>query len=390
MNSNPSSPGVGQSSNAETLRLEQAAVIAGRLSHDFGNYLTGIMGFTELSLQQAPAGSTLQRYLQEVLQSAKAGAEWVQRLHRFCRRTNLPAWPTCLDLAVADEKARHVLEHKTGLVWEIDLPSDLPLVAVDAESVSIILRELIDNTCEASGGRGTLRFQARVVNLSNADSTELLGNPEPGAYVELTVIDQNGIIDPGVFDKLLKDVFFSTKPKHRGLGLWMVYGLLKRHNGGIRLFQTRPAGGLGVSMFLPVACVPKFAMPPGQQLSALIVLADRRAGANTRKLLEAAGCQVAIASSQVEALELLVEPDKFMLAFIETQLSNENGLNLARRMLAHNPIQRFVFLQSNGSFSGTTEDDLVKRFPLVRGPLQVPLLFQAFEDALRIDIKKGK
>ena len=68
-------------------RLEQAALITSRLSHDFGNYLTGIMGFTELSLSQAPPDSTLHRYLEEVLESARQGADWIRRLHGFCRRS---------------------------------------------------------------------------------------------------------------------------------------------------------------------------------------------------------------------------------------------------------------------------------------------------------------
>src|SRR5262245_24738833 len=77
-------------------RLEMAAAITSRLAHDFGNYLTGILGFTELGLSQATADTPQHRYLQEVLQSAQQGAAWIHRLQLFCRRNAGPSWPTRL------------------------------------------------------------------------------------------------------------------------------------------------------------------------------------------------------------------------------------------------------------------------------------------------------
>src|SRR2546425_600277 len=82
---------IGVGARAQERGLEQAAVVTSRLSHDFGNFLTGIMGFTELSLSQAPLDSTLHKYLDEVLQSAKQGADWIRRLQGFCRRSSAPA-----------------------------------------------------------------------------------------------------------------------------------------------------------------------------------------------------------------------------------------------------------------------------------------------------------
>src|SRR5262249_21672272 len=80
--------------------LAEAARDARRLTHDFSNSLTGIMGFTELSLAHAPAESMLHRYLTEVLQAARDGAAWVRRLHLFCRRAPSRCWPTVLSGAL--------------------------------------------------------------------------------------------------------------------------------------------------------------------------------------------------------------------------------------------------------------------------------------------------
>src|SRR5260370_31696880 len=100
------SPNSMDATDAILVRLEHSAVITGRLSHEFGNYLTGIMGFTELSLAQVPADGLLHRYLQEVLQAAKEGAEWIRRLHLFCQRNPTKPWPTPLWCILAAEEAR--------------------------------------------------------------------------------------------------------------------------------------------------------------------------------------------------------------------------------------------------------------------------------------------
>src|SRR5262249_52435278 len=67
-------------------RLEDAARLTGKLAHDFGNVLTGILGFTELSLSQIPADALPHRYVKEVWQAAHQGAQWIQKLQQFSRR----------------------------------------------------------------------------------------------------------------------------------------------------------------------------------------------------------------------------------------------------------------------------------------------------------------
>ncbi|HWY87299.1 MAG TPA: hypothetical protein VNX28_11270 [Gemmataceae bacterium] len=65
--------------------VEQAVKVAGRLAHDFGNYLTGILGFTELTVKQVPEGTLPHIYLNEVWRSAKEGAGWVHKLQTLSR-----------------------------------------------------------------------------------------------------------------------------------------------------------------------------------------------------------------------------------------------------------------------------------------------------------------
>src|SRR5437867_4059719 len=86
--------------------LEAAASITGRLAHDFGNTLTGILGFAELSLHELPQDVLPRRYLQEVCESAKAGAQWIRQLQLFSRRSHRPCQPTALGPVIAAEAER--------------------------------------------------------------------------------------------------------------------------------------------------------------------------------------------------------------------------------------------------------------------------------------------
>src|SRR5262249_31552395 len=83
--------------------LESAAKITSRLAHDFGNVLTGILGFAELTLNHLSTDSLPHRYVKEVWESAQQGARWVQRLHLFSRRRFGEFPPASLPTIVGEE-----------------------------------------------------------------------------------------------------------------------------------------------------------------------------------------------------------------------------------------------------------------------------------------------
>ncbi len=370
------SSGACQQAAAQTLQAEQAAYVASKLSHDFGNYLTGILGFTELSLQQAPPGGSLQRFLGEVLQSAKAGAGWIQRLHYFCRRTSSPGWAGCVELCLAKAKADLEIQAGDRPTLEIDMPPDLPMVAMDLESLGVMVRELIANTADACARAGKMKFKARRVTLSESDAAKYLGSPEPGEYVELNVSDDGPALTADVREKLLNVIFYSSKPGHRGLGLWITYGLLKTNGGGIRIAEPGPCGAFAATMVIPVVKVPK----AKHSSSVLLVLSDPYASANMSKLLTAGGWRPTIAPSPSAALQMVRGPaEAFAVVVIETALGNENAVTLAARMLDRSPAIGFVFIETQSSFRRSIDGELARRFPLLQGPLKISTFFPALD-----------
>jgi hypothetical protein len=356
-------------------RLEQSAAVTSRLCHDFGNYLTGIMGFTELGLTQAAPDSIQQRFLNEVLTSAQQGADWIRRLHHFCRRGGAPVWPSLLSSVVADLRSRA----DAGLRWVIDLPADLPLLAIDAGSLQTALGELVANSCEAKPEHAAISISARAIPLSETDCRGILGSTQAGPHVEILVADDGPGFAPEARPCLFRDIFFSTKPRHRGLGLLVVYGTLHRFHGGLKLDAPAKKSGACVRLFVPVADVvgPALTASTGPP-QVLLVYSNAPPFESMRRILEARRCSVDMATLDAYP----PQGRSFGLIVIETVLPQITGFDFARRVLEHDPKANFLFVHTQGSFYGFAEEDLLKRFDLLRWPLEPQALIQAVQAAL--------
>ena len=230
--------------------LEKTALFTGRLAHDFGNVLTGILGFCELSLSQLPAGSLPRRYVDEVWQSAQKGARWVQKLQWFSRRRPQQFVPASLPAVIAQEQARVRATWPGTVTLNVTLPADLPGVGLDAESLSEIFIQLLDNAREAIAGQGGVSVAACSTELKEDDCRQLFGNAQPGPYVEITIADTGHGFSPEARRRLFAEPFYSSKPRHRGLGLAVVYGILQTYRGGLRFGPDTEQGAV-VRVFVP-------------------------------------------------------------------------------------------------------------------------------------------
>jgi CheY-like chemotaxis protein len=180
--------------------------------------------------------------------------------------------------------------------------------------------------------------------------------------------------------RLFRDIFFSTKPRHRGLGLLVVYGTLYRFGGGLKRDATA-APGARWRLYVPIADVAGSALTAHDgQPRVLLVHANEPIFEGMRKILEARGCAV----ESTAAFDAFTLPGRtFTLIVIETTLPQMNGFHLARRILEHDPKANILFAHTQGSFLGSTEEDLLKRFDLMRWPLEPPTLLEAVQVALK-------
>ncbi|HYH64996.1 MAG TPA: ATP-binding protein [Urbifossiella sp.] len=243
---------------ADTARIEQrladAAVVAGRMAHDFDNILTGIIGYSDLTAPLLPHGSQAQGFVAEIAKVGQRGIAFTKQLHSLSLAGQARPTPGSVVATLGREETRLRPLMHPNLRFEKDLPPGLPAVAVEAGQLQTALGHLLENAVEACPQGGTVRVAARVVELTAADARGYLGKAEAGPHVLLTVTDTGPGIKPEVRRRLIAEPFFTTKVRHRGLGLAVTFRILSAHRGGVQLDPAPPPGpGTTARVVLPLA-----------------------------------------------------------------------------------------------------------------------------------------
>ncbi|MBN9119075.1 MAG: HAMP domain-containing histidine kinase [Planctomycetes bacterium] len=244
-------------------RLTDAALIAGRMAHDFDNLLQGIIGFSDLTLPMLQPGSQAANFVTEIGKVGQRGIVFTQQLHHLSRSGQIKPNPGAVPLAVAKEEARLKPTTPLGVRFEKDYSLGLPAVAIEAGPLQIVLGHLMENAVEACPQGGVVRVFSRPVELTEADARGYLGRVGVGTHLQITVSDTGPGIKPEVRRRLFVEPFFTTKVRHRGLGLAIAYRVLCSHRGGI-LIESVPSPGTGtqVRVVLPLATVRPPAVTP--------------------------------------------------------------------------------------------------------------------------------
>jgi signal transduction histidine kinase/ActR/RegA family two-component response regulator len=329
-----------QVQSARLRRLEDAALVTRRLSHDFGNVLTGILGFTELTLAQITPADAVYPLVKELLDAVRHGAEVTDHLRLFSRRNAKLGQPSDVVEALKIEESR--LRQKSGAAWSlrIDVDSDLAPVVLNAEAMHSVLGNVLDNARESVKNGGAVVVEASEIQLTEADCLDTLGCPLPGAHVKVVVTDEGCGLSEEARQRLFSEPFFTDKPRHRGLGLAVVYGILQAHKGAL-LVEPRAEGGTQVSLFLPVA---KSKETPASRRAAatgavlgervLVVDDDPMILRLCTATLEKAGYRVQTASTASEALDSYqaAGTEPFRLVVSDVVMPRMTGVDLARRL----------------------------------------------------------
>jgi signal transduction histidine kinase len=235
-------------------RLQDASVIAGRMAHDFDNILTGIIGFSDLSAPLLGSVPQAAKFVSEIGKVGQRGIQFTQQLHQLSRSGQVKPQPCTLAAALAKEESRIRNNNPSGVQVISNLPGSLVPVGLDLAPLGTILGHLLDNALEASPPAGRILVNAKVAELSLSEARSYLGPVNPGTHVEVTIQDFGPGIRSDVRTKLFTEPFFTTKVRHRGLGLAIVYRTLHCHGGGIRIDSANALEtGTTVRVVLPPA-----------------------------------------------------------------------------------------------------------------------------------------
>jgi two-component system, cell cycle sensor histidine kinase and response regulator CckA len=321
-------------------KMEAIGTLAGGIAHDFNNILNAILGFTELAQREIPADSPAGARLAKAIAAGHRAAELVRQILAFSSRSELERQPLRLQTEI--EEAARMLE--ATLPAEIILRTDIdracrPVLA-NSSQIHQVLMNLGTNACH------TMREQGGVLTISldeikiEADS---VWTPDlhPGRYARIAVADTGPGMDEETRVRIF-DPYFTTKAmgEGSGMGLAIVHGIVKSHQGSIRVLSA-PGKGSRFEVLLPVLQVEPAARAGGkndhwQQSAGRVLLVDDEEMIVEigREMLEQIGCLVVTAINGREALEIFRrQPEDFDLVITDQSMPGLTGAELTRRLL---------------------------------------------------------
>ncbi len=231
-------------------KMEAIGTLAGGVAHDFNNLLQGISGFVQLLLMKKGPDDPDRKYLLNIEKTAERATELVRRLLTFCRKMDVKPRRIRLN-AVIKEWLRLLSRTIPKMVAiETRFAPDLKEIHADPAQMEQVLMNLAINACDAMPHGGRLRIEAENVVIGENGNARYV-DLEPGEYVMLTVSDSGHGMDPDTAPHIFEP-FFTTKEigKGAGLGLSIVYGIIKSHGGRISCYSI-PGEGATFSIYLP-------------------------------------------------------------------------------------------------------------------------------------------
>jgi len=235
-------------------KMEAVGTLAGGIAHDFNNVLNGIIGYATLAMDSLKGdGSKAQKHLTTIDSLGRRAAGLTQQLLGFARRGKYRSEPLSLNL-LADEVTAllsETLDRRINIVRH--LAPELPLVKADGNQLHQVLLNLSLNARDAMPEGGTLTFKTDVILVDRKAADKYKYEVNPGWYVQLSISDTGHGMNKETVERIFEPFFTTKEPgKGTGLGLAMVYGIIKNHGGFISVYSV-PGTGTTFKIYLPRA-----------------------------------------------------------------------------------------------------------------------------------------
>ncbi|HTT66690.1 MAG TPA: ATP-binding protein [Gemmatimonadales bacterium] len=369
-------------------KMEAVGQLAGGMAHDFNNLLSTILTTAELMGGELPADSALRDDLETIRTAAGHGATLTAKLLAFSRRKTLEYQTLAVDELLADfgRVVRRLIPESIELT--LALGAAQARIHADPGAVEQIVMNLVTNARDAMPGGGTLTI-ATARTTMDEDFTQSHAGTRPGDYVVLSVRDTGAGMDTDTLRKVFEP-FFTTKPVGvgTGLGMSMVYGLVKQHQGYVDV-ASRAGSGTTVTVYLPVvegAVAPAAAEEParaGASAGETILLVEdepalRRAAT---RVLAKSGYRVLTAGDGRDAIDLLEHEPRVDLVITDVVMPRLGGNELIRELRERGRHVRVLFT-SGYPGRGDEREEMEPGFPFLTKPWTIPELLGAVRAAL--------
>jgi len=290
-------------------KMEAIGTLAGGIAHDFNNVLAAILGSAELIKMDMPPDHPSREFLDQIFVAGKRAREVVQQILMFSQRRESER--NVIELQPMVKECVKLLRSTIPAMVDISCHIDPDCSPVLADPVQIhqVIMNLSTNALQAlPEEKGHIRINLEMCEI---DEAVMAGHPDlhAGPAVRLSICDNGSGMDQATLERIFEP-FFTTKPvgKGSGLGLSVVHGIVKAHQGVITV-ESKPGKGTTFNIYLPPQASQQEEPPPaaevifsGNNERILFVDDDDLAGRAMEKILNRSGYQVIWFKNPVEAL----------------------------------------------------------------------------------------
>jgi PAS domain S-box-containing protein len=367
---------------AQAQKMESIGTLAGGIAHDFNNILTAILGNVQLALLGLQRQSAEYPLLQEIEKAATRAATLTRQLLTFSRYQQHERKAVDLNATISDllQMFRRLSGGSIEIV--IDLAPDLPLLVADPVQIEQVMLNLAVNARDAMPQGGQLRITTRTSLLDEAACRNYPWT-RPGPYVQITVSDTGVGMTPETQQRIFEPFFTTKGPgKGTGLGLAVVYGIIKQYDGFITVTSAVGQGST-FSVSLPAQTVISLPSEPLEQpharggVETILVVEDE---ASLRQLattiLERLGYTVVCAEDGLAAVDVFAaDPQQFDLVILDLIMPRLGGRDALARIRAIRPdVPAFFVTGYDSSAERSAAASTLSAAPILSKPYRLDTL----------------
>ncbi len=371
-------------------KMETIGTLAGGVAHDFNNLLVGILGTASLMRMPVGQDSLLQEHIHTIEQASLRASELTKQLLGFARAGKYEVRAVNLNHTIEELLKLISRTFDKRIIVSAKLAKELWAIEGDSNQLQHSFLNICLNARDAMPHGGAITLTTQNLELEAATAAQHF-NLAPGKYVHLMLADTGMGMDAATQARIFEP-FFSTKERGKGtgLGLAMVYGIIRNHDGRI-FVESAPGKGSTFHIYLPATRTRVAAAPPEPRLDTpfghetILLIDDEKVILDVAsRILKRLGYNVLTTSDGHEGLRLFAERrQEIALVILDMVMPKLGGREVFRRLKEIDPAVR-VLLSSGYSTDGDTQAILSEG---VLGFVQKPYALNELAQAVKRAIK---
>ncbi|MFZ5981500.1 MAG: PAS domain S-box protein, partial [Candidatus Zixiibacteriota bacterium] len=374
-------------------RMESLGILAGGVAHDLNNMLGPMVGYSDLILEEIdPENNAVIKMVESISKASRIAADVIQDLLTLARRGRYDMETTNLNTVIENyldsPSYDHLIKEKPGIEVTVDLDPKIETILGSEPHLSKTIMNLVINAFDAMSDKGKLTISTRQETLEKLYSgyEKII----PGDYIALKVRDTGTGIAPEDIDNIFEPYYSKKKmgTSGSGLGLAVVYGIVKDHHGYYDVL-SEVGKGTEFVLYFPVSRIKKFGSSVEKKdltgTETILVIDDSvQQREIAYDLLTSLGYRVHTAVNGREALKYLAQHPTDLVVLDMIMEKDFDGLDTYREIIKHYPGQKAII---TSGFSPTEKVDELQRLG-AGGYVKKPFTRRSLGEAVRTELDR--